>query len=400
MGHLLKREKLLRYNFVGIGKLSLIAVLVTFSASFVDTIWAVFLYGYLKNNAYVGFFSAFLTLISFISFFWFIPLIEKNDKDKLFIAAIVFSIVSYLLFAVVKNIYLIFFVALLSTLAINLRIASFGIIVRDNSNKKELVKDEGVLYSLYNTGWLLGPLAVGFIASRFDYRGVFISAALFLVLALYFFWIFHIIDYAKKKHFDKDIFKNFKDFFKKKDRVIAYLLGGGVNFWWVLIYLYMPLYIYEQGLAIWWLSGFFVVVLLPTVIFAYPFARLANQIGFRKIFVIGYIVLALSALICFMLNDIYWIVGVLIFASIGIAMLEATSEAYFFDISKDGESERFYGPYNTTIDLNHFVAKFVPSLLLITLPFKTVFLLFAGFMIGFAILSLWTKNIVEAKRKN
>ena len=140
MGHLLKREKLLRYNFVGIGKLSLIAVLVTFSASFVDTIWAVFLYGYLKNNAYVGFFSAFLTLISFISFFWFIPLIEKNDKDKLFIAAIVFSIVSYLLFAVVKNIYLIFFVALLSTLAINLRIASFGIIVRDNSNKKELVK--------------------------------------------------------------------------------------------------------------------------------------------------------------------------------------------------------------------------------------------------------------------
>ena len=168
MGHLLKRGKLLRYNFVGIGKLSLVAILITFSASFIDTIWAVFLNEYLKNYSYVGFFSSFLTLISFISFFWFIPLIEKNDKDKLFMIAIVFSIIAYLLFALVENIYLIFFVALLSTLAINLRIASFGIIVRDNSDKRELAKDEGVLCSFYNMGWLLGPLAVGFIASQFN----------------------------------------------------------------------------------------------------------------------------------------------------------------------------------------------------------------------------------------
>ncbi len=400
MGHLLKRGKLLRYNFVGIGKLSVVAVLITFSASFIDTIWAVYLDSYLKNPSHVGFFSAFLTLISFVSFFWFIPLIEKRDKDKLLIVAFSLCILSYLLFAFVKNIYLIFFTALLSILAVNLRIASFGIIVKDNSDKRELARDEGVLYSVYNTGWLLGPLVVGFIASKFSYSGVFIGAAMFLLLALYFFWIFHIVDHNRKKHVDKNILKNFFDFFKKKDRVIAYALGGGVNFWWVLIYLYMPLYIYEQGFDIWMLSGFFIVVLLPAVIFAYPFARLANRIGFRKIFVIGFSILAITSFISFFLTNIYWIFGLLIIGGIGISMLESTTEAYFFDVSKEGEAYRFYAPYNTTIDANHLIAKFVPSFLLIYLPFRFVFILFAVFMAGFAVLSLWTRNIVEARRKD
>ncbi|MDO8508566.1 MAG: MFS transporter [Nanoarchaeota archaeon] len=399
MGHLLKRGKLLRFHF-DIGGLALVAILITFSASFVDTIWAIYLDSYLDNPSYVGFFSAVLTLISFVSFFWYIPMIEKNDKDKLFIGALILSIFSYIMFAFIKNVYAVFFIALLLTLAVNLRIAAFGIIVKDKSKKKDLAKNEGVLYSVYNTGWLLGPPVVGFIASKFDYMGVFIGAAFFLALALYFFWMFHIVDHNKKSHIDGHLWKNFIDFFKKKDRVVAYILGGGVNFWWVLIYLYMPLYLTRQGFDLWWLSGFFVLVLLPAVVFPYPFAKLSSKIGCRKIFVIGYSILALSALICFTLSNIYWIFGVLVFASVGIAMLEATTEAYFFDVSKDGEAYRFYAPYNTTIDANHLVAKFVPSLLLIFLPFKSVFILFAIFMAGFALVSLKAKNIIESKRKN
>jgi len=40
--------------------------------------------------------------------------------------------------------------------------------------------------------------------------------------------------------------------------------------------------------------------------------------------------------------------ALLVLASIGIPMLEPTSEAYFFDILKGDEEYRFYAPYNAT----------------------------------------------------
>ena len=398
MGYLIKKGNLLHFN-LSIKKLALIAILTTFSAALIDTIWAVYLDSYLNSLTLVGFFSSALTLISFISFFLFIPLIEKKDKEKLYIFALIISIISYILFSFIKDIKLIFFLALLLILAINLRISSWGIIVRDKSKRRDLTRNEGILYTVYNAGWLIGPPVAGFIVSRFNYTGVFIVSALILFIALILFVRFKIKDHGGTKHIDENVLKNFIDFFKSKDRVVAYFLGGGGNFWWVLIYLFMPLYIIRQGFGIFELSIFFIVVLLPTVIFAYPFAKIANKVGHKKIFITGYAILSISALICFFSSNIYLILVFLVIASIGIAMLESTTEAYFFDISTNEEVYRFFAPFNTSIDLNHLVAKFIPSLLLIFLPFRFVFLFFGIFMIGFCILAFWTKNIIEYRRK-
>ncbi len=398
MGYLIKKRNLLRFN-LSIRKLALIAILTTFSAALIDTIWAIYLDSYLNSLTLVGFFSSALTFISFISFFLFIPMIEKKDKEKLYIFALVISIFSYILFSFVEEIKAIFFLALLLTLAINLRISSWGIIVRDKSKRKELTKNEGILYTVYNAGWLIGPPVAGYIASRFNFKGVFFSAALILFIALILFVRFKIKDHKKTKHIDENVLKNFIDFFKSKDRVVAYLLGGGGNFWWVLIYLFMPLYIVREGFGIFGLSIFFMAVLLPSVLFAYPFARLASKIGHKKIFITGYAVLSAATLACFLLGNIYLIFAFLVIASIGISMLESTTEAYFFDISTNEEVYRFFAPFNTSIDANHLVAKFLPSVILIFLPFRFVFLFFGIFMIGFCVLATWTRNIIEARRK-
>ena len=161
----------------------------------------------------------------------------------------------------------------------------------------------------------------------------------------------------------------------------------------------MPLYIVRNGFDIFDLSAFFVLMLLPAVAFAYPFAKIANKVGHRKMFITGYAILSTAALICFFLNNIYLIFLFLFIASIGIAMLESTTEAYFFDISTNEEVYRFFAPFNTSIDVNHLAAKLLPAFLLIFLPFKFIFLLFAVFMAGFCILSFWARNIVEIRRK-
>ena len=80
-----------------------------------------------------------------------------------------------------------------------------------------------------------------------------------------------------------------------------------------------------------------------------------------------------------------------------MAMLEPTTEAYFFDILKSSDRNRFYGPYETSLDVGGFVAKMCASTLLIFLPFKFLFLLFAAFMFAFFLVSFKVKDIVESR---
>ena len=399
MGALARRTKL-NYLDRNIEKLAIVAFLVTLSASLIDTIWAVYLEGFLKNEAYVGFFSGALTFISLISFFLIIPLIEKKRKDLLFFYSGIATILTYVLFSISKNFVIIALISIASIIAVNIRITSFGIIIKDKSKRKNLSANEGVLYTLYDIGWFVGPLIAGYVAAKFGFSFVFLLSALILFIAMSIFSYFHIRDKNIKKHIDANPLKNFFDFFRDKKRIIAYFLGGGVNFWWILIYLFIPLYIFDQGLGIKTISIFLVIVTIPNLLFTYKFSSIAGKVGFKKMFIIGYSILAISALICFFISDIYFMMLILTFATLGIAMVEPTSEAYFLDLMKGKEVYKYYSPYNTTIDVNGFFAKIIPAIALLFLDFKFIFLIFAVFMLAFIVLSLFTKNIIESRRKN
>jgi len=45
-------------------------------------------------------------------------------------------------------------------------------------------------------------------------------------------------------------------------------------------------------------------------------------------------------------------------------------------IEKKMKKVDFYGPYNTRINVNNFIGKMLPAVLLLFLPFKFIFLLF------------------------
>ncbi|MCH7524657.1 MAG: MFS transporter, partial [Bacteroidetes bacterium] len=137
---------------------------------------------------------------------------------------------------------------------------------------------------------------------------------------------------------------------------------------------------------------------IPLILFEFYFYRLAGKIGFKKTFKVGFLIVSVLTLLCFFVGNIYLILLLLILANIGIAMIEPTTEAYFFDILKGKQVLQFYGPYNTTIDVNNFVVKIAASTLLIFLPFKFIFLLFGGFMFIFFLVCFKMREVVEAKK--
>ena len=89
--------------------------------------------------------------------------------------------------------------------------------------------------------------------------------------------------------------------------------------------------------------------------------------------------------------------GLLVMASFGMAMVEPTTEAYFFDILKKGESSRFYGPYNTRADTGGLIARVLATIVLVFLPFEYLFILFGLFMFLMLIFVWRMRDVVEEK---
>ncbi|MBD3253247.1 MFS transporter [Candidatus Pacearchaeota archaeon] len=325
-------------------------------------------------------------------------MIEKTNKSRIYMNSLFFVLVCYLVFSVNENFIIFLVFAAILVFSRTLKLTSFGIIVREKSPEKKLSRNEGVMFTSYNIALVLGPLIAGTVLKIYGISYVFFLCSVSVFIALTYFYNSKINVANIKRKTDRDLLRNFKDFFKSKDRLFAYVIGGGVNFWWSLIYLFMPIYIVRNGLGVEWVGYFLFAAAFPLILFSYKFSQIAGKIGFRKVFQLGFLIPAVFALFCFYSSNIYIIFLFLIFASIGLAMLEPTTEAYFFDILKGKEDLRFYGPYNTTIDFNRFLGGILSAFLLLFMPFKFIFLLFSIVMFLLFLLSFKTRNIIESRR--
>jgi len=246
--------------------------------------------------------------------------------------------------------------------------------------------------------WVLGPLIAGYLLSSFGFNLVFVFSAILICLALLVIRISRVKDVSTKKRADVNVWKNFLVFFKNKKRVFAYLLSGGVTVWWSLIYVFVPVYIVESGFSELLVGYFLFAVAVPLVFSEFYFSKVASKKGFKKLFRNGYFIIALSSLICFFVSNIYVLLLILVLGSVGMGMLESTTEAYFFDILGKNQHLRFYGPFNTADSSLSLIAKLGASAVLFLLPFQYLFLLFGLFMFFYFVLSFFIRDKIESRR--
>jgi len=376
-------------------RFALTSSIASLAFAMVGAIWAVYMDSFVHSAVIVGIVGAFFSFLSIISYFLFIPLIEKRDKGKLYFYSIIVVLVTYILFAINRKFYVFVILGSVFIIMMALRAMSFGLIVNDNSCKRQLSQNEGIIYTLANVAYVVGPLLAAFIVDRFGMNSVFTLGAVFLFVSIFLFKLSGLHDGNVKKKIDGDFLKNFFGFFRSKQRRLAYYLRGGISFWWALIYLFVPIYIMRHGLGIKWVGYFLFSVAVPLVLCEYYFSKAAGRKGFRRIFSQGYLLVTVLVFACFFVSDIYIVLSLLTLASFGMAMLEPTTESYFFDISKEKECLRYYGPYKTVQDVGNLTGKLLSVLLLLLLPFKYLFLLFGFFMLWMFFFALRTKKIVE-----
>jgi len=394
-----KRVKVYHHRFSKVSKLSAVILNAAFGSAIISSIWAIYLNSLFHSPALVGFFSAGLTLISFFSYFLFIPLMEKVNKSQIYSIALAATGLIYIAFSLTRSFWFFFPISMIGALVGSLRITSFGIILRDNSDPKKVSGNFGLMYSLAAGSWIFAPLLAAYLLPKYGVSLIFSIGALFIFIALLLFRLSRIEDPNSKKKIDKNFIKNFKAFFKSKDRIKCYLMNGGSSLWLILIYLFVPVYIIESGLSISIVGYFlFAVAIIPTF-GEYYFGKLAGRIGYKKIFMTGFYLMAATGILAFFISNPYIVLGLLVISSFGIAMTESTTDSYFLDITDNKQELRFFGPYNTAIDSCDFIAKIMAATLLIFLPFNYVFLIFGVLMIFIAWISTTIKDRIESRIK-
>jgi len=376
-------------------------LLFSIGISAVVTIWSVYLNSFLNNSSLVGLLESFFFVLEILAYIFLIPIIRKGNKAKLLVLSLLFFAVSYFIFAFYSNVYLVIILGTLIAIATSLRTTLNGLIVRDNSESQNVSKNEGFIYSLLNLAWFLGPLIAGYLASTiYGFKSVFLIASAILLLSILLFKLLKIKDDRKTKYLKENIFKLFINFFKDKNRVLIYILSLSVPFWWIFIYVYMPIYIVSHGLSEFVLGLFISGITVPLIFGDYIFARIAGKRGFKKLFFTGFISLGILAISLFFTSNIYIVLGLLILSGVSVSMIEPTIEAYFLDIVKEEERDKYYGIYTTSSQLGSLIGSLTAALLLIFQPFKSLFLLFGIPMILLAFIALKIKDSYEFKKKS
>ena len=398
--HLIRSRRHHRH-FSNINRLGVVNLFSSFGSALVGTIWALYLDSFFHDTSTVGWVSSILTLVGIISYLFIIPLIERSSKSKLYSFTLVVYTLSYILFSLLSDVYALAIIAVFLYFVGSIRLTTFGIMVRDmTENASSVSKNEGLMYTFLNLAWLLGPLLAGFVAEQYGLNYVFLPAALFLLIALQLMRSFKIRDDRRAKRLDKNSLKVFREFFRKRDRVMNYLLSAAVTFWWALIYIYIPLHIVRSGLEEIFVGYFLFAAVLPLLLFEYHFGNVASKVGFKKIFKVAFISLAVICFIAFGFENIYIIMALMVFASVFLAMIEPTTESYFFDMISESQRDKFYGPYATAIDVGHYIGTASSALILSFLPFNYVFLLYGFVMLVFFFISFKIKNVIESRRKH
>ena len=373
--------------------LSFVIFLVSLALAYIDTIWAIYINEFVNNASIVGALSSLFVIFSIFLYFYFIPLLEKHHPTKIYLFSLMLYAVAYVLFAISSNFYLFVVLGFMLTIASVLRKDSMGVIIRDESKLTELGRNEGIIYAVSNISWLIGPLIASFLSQKFNISLIFLLAATSVAMAIITFRTAKVHEKVIiPRKVDKNLFKNIKDFFSSRELTKTYLVSGGIDLWWAILYLYVPLFMIKEGLNLTWVGIFLFAVCVPLTALEYFVGKRADKYGFKKFFIAGYTILAIMSIIAFALTNIYWILLVLVLASIGAAFLEPTTEAYFFKLIPKAKENKYYGPFCTASDFNSLIGLLIAAGVLFFLPFKYIFLLLAIQMTFFALVALKLKK--------
>ena len=247
----------------------------------------------------------------------------------------------------------------------------------------------GVFLTFANIAWLLSPALAGLVLDGERYFLVYLVAAIALWPLIYLF-AFRLNEQPFKTNFPLASLRDtmLKIIRPASEKMLALrrilLVDFLLNFFYVVMVVYLPIYLHNHLGLPWSDIGFvFTIMLLPFLLLEYPLGWLADKfVGEKEILLVGFLVIiATTIAVAFINTPVLWVWALVLFLTrVGAASIEIMKEAYLFK-QIDERSDTIVSLTRATIPLSYIIAPAVVSLILLVLPYQYIFLALAGVMV-------------------
>lgn len=284
------------------------------------------------NKNYVGLIYIFASLITILGMLEMPKFLTRFGVRK---AAIIWSSVSFvsLIFLAFSKTSILIVPAFIVYFITNFfLIAIIDIFFEDLSSKKNIGKFRGLYLSIVSISWVLAQFISGSIIAKSSFLGIYLFAALFIVLVGILF-ITNLHNFIDPKYKKVAIKKTILTFWRNKDLSKIYLISLILKFFYSWMIVYMTIYLFENiGFSFKEIGTIYAIMLLPFVFLSYPLGKLSDKIGEKKMLSYGFMFIAFATLsIPFLKDNIVWLFALILFLSrIGAATIDIMSESYFF----------------------------------------------------------------------
>ena len=263
--------------------------------------------------------------------------ISKHIKQfhiyKFTFSIVVAEIISILMFAFTKNLYILsvffishFILTVLLYMSLNVFIESF-------SKHAEIGSIRGLFLALLNIGILISPLIGGTILSYTSFAGLYFVSSMMLVPFLFF--LHKYLKYIKEPAYHTMNMGNaLKSAWHNKNLRAALIGELAIQCFYAVMIIYSPIYLTNLGIPLTiYLTMILPFALVPLVVLPYELGLIADtKIGEKELLIVGLVILTITTFLCVTITStspIVWI-AVLLTSRIGASFVETMSFTYYF----------------------------------------------------------------------
>jgi MFS family permease len=321
--------------------------------------------------------------LSILAFLFISRVLRKvgNTKFTLGIAGALLASLAVMGISSYPPLIIVFFVVFLATsplLYMSLDVFSESLI---GNNEGSTGSKRGLALSLMALAGASGPLLVSLLVGDNDanltrtYLAASFVGVLFITLVLIHFRHFHDPPYREVR-----IMRTLRMFFESPALRTGFLTHLTLQMFFAWTIIYMPLYLATEIGLNWDKIGLILGFgLMAYVFFEWPIGWLAdNHWGEKEMMAGGFLLLALTlAAMAYLTSTSIWPWIALMFVNrIGAALIEVTTESYFFKHTK-GTDANLISFFRLTRPLGLVLGSLVGSAALLFLPFNLIFVVFA-----------------------
>jgi fucose permease len=229
--------------------------------------------------------------------------------------------------------------------------------------------------TMANFAWVGAPYIAGRLSANGDFSYLYLfSAALFIpILLITAKYLHNITDH---NYDEPNARKMIQSITKNLDIRNVFIAQFLLRIFYSIMVVYGPIYLINYaGLSISEMGIILSIAMFAFLLFELPAGRIGDKyLGEKEMMVAGLIIISLSTIsIAFISGYALWVWALVLFTTrVGAALLEITSESYFFK-HVDGNDADEVGAFRALSPLSYIVGPILGTIALIFLPLAHVF---------------------------